>query len=37
MVNRSLMVRIFAAWIITVPATAALSALIYFMLRGMML
>lgn len=37
MVNRSLMVRIFAAWVITVPATALLSGLIYYTLRGMML
>lgn len=36
-VNRSLMVRIFAAWVITVPATAALSALVFFTLRGMLM
>jgi inorganic phosphate transporter, PiT family len=33
-VNRSLMIRIFAAWIITVPAPAILSALVFFTLRG---
>jgi PiT family inorganic phosphate transporter len=37
LVNRGLMVRIFAAWVITVPATALMSGLIYFTLRGMLL
>lgn len=37
LVNRRLMLRIFAAWIITVPATAGLAALSYFTLRGIML
>jgi PiT family inorganic phosphate transporter len=37
LVNRGLMLRIFAAWVITVPATALMSGLIYFTLRGMML
>lgn len=37
LVNRRLMLRIFAAWLITVPATAILAALSYFTLRGMML
>lgn len=36
-VNRSLMIRIFAAWVITVPATAILSALVFFTLRGMLM
>ncbi|GAA0310423.1 inorganic phosphate transporter [Rhodovulum strictum] len=37
LVNRSLMLRIFAAWIVTVPATAVLSALIYYTLRGILM
>ncbi|WP_371225224.1 inorganic phosphate transporter [Roseovarius sp. 2305UL8-3] len=37
LVDRSLVLRIFAAWIITVPATAAISAIAYFTLRGVML
>jgi PiT family inorganic phosphate transporter len=37
LVNREMMLKIFAAWIITVPATAAMAALIFFTLRGMML
>ncbi|MFV0335577.1 MAG: inorganic phosphate transporter [Tropicimonas sp.] len=36
-VNRRLMLRIFAAWIITVPATAALAGLTFFTLRGALL
>lgn len=36
-VKRSALKMIVAAWIITVPAVAALSALFYFMLRGMMI
>ena len=37
LVKRTLLLRIAAAWIITVPATAVLSAMIYFMLRGLMM
>lgn len=37
LVNRRLMLRIFAAWVITVPATAALAAISFFTLRGIML
>lgn len=37
MVNRELMMKIFAAWIITVPATAFLAGILYFTLRGMMI
>ncbi len=37
LVDRKLVLRIFAAWIITVPATAAISAIVYFTLRGIML
>jgi len=34
LVKRSLMVRVIAAWIITVPASALLAAMIYFTIRG---
>jgi len=37
LVKRAIMLRVIAAWIITVPATAVLSALIFFTIRGMML
>ncbi|GMT40068.1 MAG: putative phosphate permease [bacterium] len=37
LVKRSHLKRIVAAWIITVPATGGMAALIYFMIRGMML
>ncbi|WP_415184402.1 inorganic phosphate transporter [Phaeovulum sp.] len=37
LVNRALVLRIIAAWVITVPATATFAGLIYFTLRGMML
>lgn len=37
LVDRSLVLRIFAAWVITVPATATISAIVYFTLRGIML
>ncbi len=37
LVKRSALVRIVAAWLITVPASALMAALIYFMIRGMML
>lgn len=36
LVKRSIMLKIFAAWIITVPASAFLAAFIYFAIRGMM-
>jgi inorganic phosphate transporter, PiT family len=32
-----LVIRIFAAWLITVPATALIAALLFFTLRGMLL
>ncbi|GKT12443.1 MAG: inorganic phosphate transporter, PiT family [Thiomicrorhabdus sp.] len=37
LVKRSAFLRIVAAWIITVPASATLAALIFFMIKGMML
>lgn len=37
LVKRSHLKRIIAAWIITVPATGGMAALIYFMIRGIML
>ena len=37
LVKRSLLLRIAAAWLITVPATAVLSAMIFFMIRGALL
>lgn len=37
LVKRTVMLRVIAAWIITVPATALLAALVYFTLRGMLL
>jgi PiT family inorganic phosphate transporter len=37
LVKRSLVIRIAAAWLITVPASALLAAMMYFMLRGIML
>ena len=37
LVKRSLLLRIAAAWLITVPATAIVGAMIFFMLRGAML
>ncbi|MCC7281371.1 MAG: inorganic phosphate transporter [Acetobacteraceae bacterium] len=36
-VNRRLMLRIFAAWVITVPATALVANLVFYTLRGMLL
>jgi PiT family inorganic phosphate transporter len=36
-VKRSALKMIIAAWLITVPAVGALSAMFYYMLRGMML
>ncbi|MFP7673940.1 inorganic phosphate transporter [Marivita sp. S0852] len=37
LVKRNLLLRIAAAWIITVPVAALLSAMFFFMIRGMML
>ena len=37
LVNRSSLFKIVSAWIITVPVSAVLAALFYFVLRGMML
>ncbi len=37
LVKRSHLYRIAAAWVITVPASGMMAALIYFMIRGMML
>jgi len=37
LVKRAALLKIVAAWLITVPASAALSALFYFTIRGMML
>ena len=37
LVKRNLLVRIAAAWVITVPATGFLAAMIFFTIRGMML
>ena len=37
LVKRSALTRIIAAWLITVPVSAAMAALLYFMIRGMML
>ncbi len=37
LVKRSALVRIVAAWLITVPVSALLAAMIYYMIRGMML
>lgn len=37
LVKRSLMYRIVAAWLITVPASAALAAVLFFMLRGILM
>ncbi len=37
LVKRSVMMRVIAAWIITVPASALLGAVIFFMLRGALL
>ena len=36
-VKRDAVKKIIAAWVITVPAAATLSALIYFMIRGIVL
>lgn len=37
LVKRSALARILAAWLVTVPVSALMAALIYFMIRGMML
>ena len=37
LVKRALLLRIAAAWIITVPLAACLAAMFFFMVRGMML
>ena len=37
LVRRSLLFKIIAAWIITVPIAATIAAMLYFMLRGMLL
>lgn len=37
LVKRSALMRIVAAWLITVPASALMAALFYFMIRGMVL
>ncbi len=37
LVKRSALARIVAAWLITVPATAVMAAMFYYMIRGMML
>ena len=37
LVSRALIIKIFAAWITTVPCTALISGLLYFTLRGMMI
>ena len=37
LVDRTIVLRIFAAWIITVPATGILAAMIYFLMRGILL
>ncbi|MEJ2454012.1 MAG: inorganic phosphate transporter [Candidatus Thiodiazotropha sp.] len=37
LVKRSALLKIIAAWIITVPASAILAAMLYFTIRGMML
>jgi len=37
LVKRSALLKIIAAWLVTVPASAIMAALLYFMIRGMML
>ena len=37
LVKRSALLKIAAAWVITVPVSATMAALLYFMIRGMML
>jgi PiT family inorganic phosphate transporter len=37
LVKRSLLLRIAAAWVITVPVAAVMAAALFFMIRGIML
>ena len=37
LVKRSALARIVAAWLVTVPVSALMAAMIFFMIRGMML
>jgi len=37
LVKRSALLKIAAAWIITVPASAIMAAMLFFTIRGMML
>jgi PiT family inorganic phosphate transporter len=37
LVKRSLLLRIAAAWVVTVPITALMAAALFFMIRGIML
>jgi len=37
LVKRSALMKIIAAWLITVPASGLLAALLYFTIRGMLL
>jgi PiT family inorganic phosphate transporter len=37
LVQRSQLLRIAAAWVITVPATALMAGLIFFIMKGMMM
>jgi PiT family inorganic phosphate transporter len=37
LVKRALLLKVIAAWVITVPASATLAAIVYFALRGFML
>ena len=37
LVKRSMLLKITAAWIITVPASGSMAAIIYFTLRGLLL
>ena len=37
LVKRSMFYKIIAAWVITVPISGVMAAMIYFMIRGMML
>jgi PiT family inorganic phosphate transporter len=37
LVKRSQLIRIAAAWVITVPASALMAAMVFYMIRGMMI
>ena len=37
LVKRSMLLKIAAAWVITVPLAGVLAAMLYFMIRGMLL